>query len=81
MQLFIYERSATNICDWSLAYSFICQKIPQLTDNPHSLRDNGVFKSFPIKFGRSVRQDSSGGSLFSKFLTNLAHTLTKIIYF
>ena len=24
MKRFIYERSATNICDWSLAYSFIC---------------------------------------------------------
>ena len=25
MRRFIYERSATNIRDWSLAYSFICQ--------------------------------------------------------
>ena len=38
MQRFIYERSATNIRDWSLAYSFIC--ISLLFRN-RSINENG----------------------------------------
>ena len=40
MRRFIYERSASNIRDWSLAYSFMCHTSIKLAFKENVLQNN-----------------------------------------